>query len=39
MAARQQGYTHTMSTFFADAVADPIRLFVAEPADAQMAPL
>jgi hypothetical protein len=39
VATRHRGYTHTVFTFFADAVADLIRPFIAEPAHAQTAPL
>ena len=39
VATRHQGYTHTVFTFFADAVADLIRPFIAEPAHAETAPL
>jgi hypothetical protein len=39
VATRRRGYTHTVYTFFADAVADLIRPFIAEPAHAQTAPL
>jgi hypothetical protein len=35
----RQWYTHTVFTFFADAVADLIRPIIAEPAHAQTAPL
>jgi membrane-bound metal-dependent hydrolase YbcI (DUF457 family) len=38
-ATRHRGYTHTVFTFFADAVADRIRPFIAESAHAQTAPL
>jgi hypothetical protein len=39
VATRHRGYTHTVFTFFADAVADLIRSFIAEPAHAETAPL
>jgi hypothetical protein len=39
VATRHRGYAHTVFTFFADAVADLIRPFIAEPAHAQTAPL
>jgi membrane-bound metal-dependent hydrolase YbcI (DUF457 family) len=39
VATGHRGYTHTVFTFFADAVADLIRPFIAEPAHAQTAPL
>ena len=39
VATRHRGYTHTVFTFFADAVTDLIRPFIAEPAYAQTAPL
>jgi hypothetical protein len=38
VATRRRGYTHTF-TLFADAAADLIRPFIAEPAQAQTAPL
>jgi hypothetical protein len=39
VATRHRGYTHTVSTLFADALADLIRPFTAEPVRAQTAPL
>jgi hypothetical protein len=39
VATRHRGYAHTVFTFFADAVADLIRSFIAEPARAETAPL
>jgi hypothetical protein len=39
VATRHRGYTHTVFTFFADAVADLIRPLIAEPAHAQIVPL
>jgi hypothetical protein len=35
---RHRGYTHAVVTFLADAGADLIRRFIAEPAHAQTAP-
>jgi hypothetical protein len=39
VATRHRWYTHTVFTFFADAVADLIHPFIAEAAHAQIAPL
>jgi hypothetical protein len=39
VATRHRGYKHTVFTFFADAVADLIRTFMAEPAHTETAPL
>jgi hypothetical protein len=39
VATRHRGYAHTVFTFFADAAADLIRTFIAEPARAETAPL
>jgi hypothetical protein len=39
VATPHRGYTQTVFTFFADAVADLIGPFIAEPAHAQTAPL